>query len=156
MSIAMHAATPTPVAPQGLTEDCDNPSANLRSLPTATPELCRDACQQEAKCQAFVFISGWKRCFLKGQTGRNVTVKMYSGFKEGAVGETKERSDNSGKDFKRVVVNHQDKCWQACQDQAECMGYTFIAGYDTCWLKKTKGKLYPKVFYCGTQPPTSP
>jgi hypothetical protein len=60
--------------------------------------------------------------------------------------------DHSGKDIKRLVLDEAKACAKACREEKACAAFTFIDGYRVCWLKKTGGRLRPKVFHCGVKP----
>lgn len=135
---------------------CDLNGPTLKSLPAASADSCRDECSHNSECRAFTFISGWKRCFLKSSPGKDFVVRMYSGQlsdEKGADMRKVEKQDYdldcSGKDMRKVVVKAPQQCADECVRDLNCAAFTFIEGYATCWLKKTRGKLYEKKFYCG-------
>lgn len=137
-------------------EHCDVGAANLRDLPTKTAEECRTACDEDSACAAFTHISGWNRCFLKKAAKPKTTVKMHSGFietKDGVrrVVEEGEALDHNGKDWQKHLTDSPETCKDLCLKAPPCEAFTLIGGYRTCWLKKTAGKLRPKVFRCGVK-----
>ena len=136
-------------------ENCDIVGSEMSSLKAKSPAECAARCQATKGCGYATYISGWGRCFLKRESKREVAVRMVSGERGDTGFTVREQHDNSGKDFKRLALSGSDACQTACEQENACLGFTFIAGYDTCWLKKSKGKLYSKTFYCiiiGDQP----
>ncbi len=136
--------------------NCDLADANLSSQKAESLDLCQKACQSDAACAAFVFVSGWKRCFFKASSAKKRTIRFYSGHylrahdgKPAKVLKAAYDQDHSGKDLKREVVSTHEECVQKCAKLEACHAFTFIEGYDVCWLKAAGGQLLPKVFYCG-------
>lgn len=135
---------------------CDLADANLSSRTSETVEDCQKACQAEANCPAFVYVSGWKRCFFKASAEKKKTIRFYSGDvirdaadKHPRLGESGYDQDHSGKDLKREVLKTHQECSQQCLANQSCYAFTFIEGYDVCWLKAAGGRRLPKIFYCG-------
>jgi hypothetical protein len=137
-------------------EDCDIPAAGYRSLKATDESECARSCSQESKCQAFVFVSGWNRCFLKESSKMVQGIKMYGGdidrsdSREAVIKSFGALKDHRGKDLKNIAgVKSEESCQQFCVKENMCVGYVWISGYDSCWLKKTKGSALDKRFYCG-------
>ncbi|MEZ4743523.1 MAG: PAN domain-containing protein [Bdellovibrionota bacterium] len=148
-----------------IVKDCDLPGDNIGSSKLNTPEACKDKCLADKKCQGFVFISGWNRCFIKQKYLRLVKLKMSSGQiienqqdaadAHNSKGMRKvklfgDRVDHSSKDLKRVSnIENLDKCGQRCLQEERCYAFTYLDGYRDCWLKGKGGSPRDKIFYCG-------
>jgi hypothetical protein len=138
----------TAKAAEGIKEDCDVVGKDISSEKADSAAQCREKCLAKPGCLAAGYISGWGRCFLRAEQKRTVAVRMVSGERTEAGFTVREQHDYSGKDFKKLALKSAVVCEEACKAEPVCQGFTFIGGYDTCWIKKTKGKLYPKIFYC--------
>ena len=126
---------------------CDLVGTNVLVLKNLTNySECNLECAKNKKCQGYVFISHWNRCFLKSSIKRQVQLNMISGLPGLA---PKLDHDHSGKDLRQVTTKDAVGCDSQCSKDAACGAYTFIKGYQTCWLKKKSGSFRPKVFYCG-------
>jgi hypothetical protein len=139
---------------------CDLPGHDLggkNGLPAAaaSAKACEARCAGLDGCEAFVFVSGWNRCFPKARPGKKALVRFYSG--EIAV-DGKVRTvvaagfdrDYSGKDLRRVEhVASGEECGALCVGEPACKAFAYIGGYSDCWLKKTRGEPREKVFSCG-------
>ena len=127
---------------------CDIPlAAPVAASSTADAEACKNACVAEAKCQSFVFISGWNKCFLKGKAKRRVSLRAYAGVRDA---EPSVDHDHTGKDLRRESgVKTAKDCQASCTKEPLCQGYSYFLGYGDCWLKAKSGRLIGKVFYCG-------
>lgn len=137
---------------------CDLPGNDLGGKgggPSAEvdPEACEKRCAGLAGCEAYVFISGWKRCFPKTKAGTKVPVRYFSGEMAGrAVDDAALDRDYSGKDLRRVVqVKSGEDCGKECSAEPQCKAFAYIGGYADCWLKKERGNPKPKVFSCGVK-----
>ena len=130
--------------------NCDLLGPTVKSKSVSDPTACQEFCTQE-KCAAFTFVSGWNKCFLKRSARRPRTISIASGTLKNkrSTFEINVDIDNSGKDIKQVSAKSATACGQACQKFAACVAFAFISGYDSCWLKKTRGKEVAKKFYCG-------
>ena len=126
-------------------KNCDLIGAKTVNFKSSSERECLKKCQSEASCQGMVFISGWKRCFLLDKIKREASLRMFSGEKGG---KGKYNHDYSGKDLKRLAFSKKSKCQQACKEDKDCIGYTYLEGYRDCWIKNTRGKLFEKTFYC--------
>ena len=124
---------------------CDLIGPNLNSVKKTTKARCWQNCEDLQECQGAVFISSWNRCFLKSTVKRKASVKMFSAIKGG---EGSYDRDYSAKDMKRLVFAKVDQCREACAKEETCSGFTYIDGYRDCWLKRGKGKVFEKVFFC--------
>ena len=124
---------------------CDLIGENLKSLKGTTQQLCWGACEADKKCRGAVFVSGWKRCFLKSNVKRKASLKFFSEIKSGNSGYD---LDFTGKDLIRHVTSNKEECRLKCRDEQKCTGFTYLEGYRDCWLKHTKGRLFNKIFYC--------
>lgn len=126
-------------------KNCDIVGKNLGNVKAKSQEECLTECNSRDECQAGVYITGWKKCFLKSQAERSVELTMKSGLKKGSI---KNNSDFSGKDIKSVIKKTAEACQKSCEQEELCQAFTYIAGYDTCWHKKAEGRFYEKIFYC--------
>jgi hypothetical protein len=132
---------------------CDIPGSTLASEAKGDAEACRAACKAEEKCRAFVFVTGWNRCFLKAKADRQVPLRMHAGqlIDESAriMGPIAADHDESGKDLRRVSgVKSAPACAALCVEEPACKAFAFLDGYGDCWLKGNKGRLRPKTFTC--------
>ncbi|NRA45421.1 MAG: hypothetical protein HRU09_10750 [Oligoflexales bacterium] len=116
----------------------------LKNLSSYTE--CHTECAKSQDCQGYVFVSHWNRCFLKSEVKRLAKVNLISGL-PGL--KAKMDQDHSGKDIKQESAINAEECQQKCKKFGACAAYTYIKGYQTCWLKKKPGSFRPKVFYCG-------
>lgn len=124
---------------------CDIPGKAFESVKnTAFPE-CVQRCRVLKNCKAVTFVTHWNRCFIKDKISRLVPVSLISGEKSSI---EQIDFDYTGKDFLKKVAKSSKQCAKHCQESSECLGFTFIKGYRTCWLKKSKGKFIKKHFYC--------
>jgi hypothetical protein len=141
---------------------CDVAATELRSLPTATAEACRDACAGEPRCAAYVHVSGWGRCFLKAKPGRKATIRFYSGAVESRGGarvavDAAYDVDYSGKDMRKLPGTASgEACRDACIAEPRCRAFAYLEGYANCWLKETRGDARAKIFSCGQLKTASP
>jgi hypothetical protein len=138
-------------------EDCDIPAAGFASSKAKDAADCSNQCIDNLKCQAFVFVSGWNRCFLKDSVRVVKGIQMFAGGVERVVGKDPvvqafgAMKDHRGKDLRNIPqTRSEESCQQHCLTEKACVGYVWISGYDSCWLKKTKGAALDKRFYCGT------
>ena len=62
--------------------------------------------------------------------------------------------DHAGKDLERTPrdLPSTASCAEACINTASCVGFVYIQGYRSCWLKATDGALTPKAFVCASRP----
>lgn len=140
-----------------ITEHCDIPGHSLRTTKTKDQTACRELCQNEPDCQAFVFISGWGRCDLKKLAAKQFKIQIASGAiltKEGRrIMVSKGLGwDNMGKDYRQAKkASTISACESECLGDQRCQAYAFVQGYGLCWLKKKNGKKVRKTFYCGTK-----
>ena len=126
---------------------CDLLGPNTKVLKkVASQSDCHNHCAQHDACQGYVFISSWNRCFLKSSIKRLTQVNLISGLPGQ---DAKVDYDHSGKDLRQVSTSNASGCESQCRKDSQCGAYTFIKGYQTCWLKKKSGSFRPKVFYCG-------
>lgn len=131
---------------KGFERGCDIPSATTRSISQSSFEACKEACNSDVSCKASVFVSGWKRCFLKAQPKPKHQIEFISANKDDvslAYG-----YDNSGKDIKKYNFENVEACQDECKKNPACGGFTYIKGYKNCWLKSAGGNLYQKTFFC--------
>ena len=149
------AAGPAAPRPQAtLQEHCDIAGAGAPQK-TADAAACRDLCTTTATCAAFVFVSGWNRCFLKDKKARVATLRFYAGYIDATaaarpVAEAGYDRDDSGKDMRSLPhTKTAAACASACVDEPRCRAFAYLEGYDACYLKSTHGSLRAKVFSCG-------
>lgn len=135
--------------------NCDIPGSSLESLKKSSKIECQAACEGQEKCRAFVYVTGWQRCFLKEQGVKKATIRFVSGDLSADKNRSFEASkmkmdhDHTGKDLGQVVLDQADACGLACQARSDCHAFTYIEGYRVCWLKAAGGRLIEKVFQCG-------
>ncbi len=134
---------------------CDLPQAKnvADALKAESVDACEVHCAGVDKCRAYVFISGWNRCFLKGEPGKQAKLRFYAGeVRNGAVLESAFDRDYSGKDLRRVThVKSGELCGKECLGEPKCKAFAHLGGYDDCWLKSSVGTAREKVFTCGTR-----
>lgn len=135
---------------------CDLPGGNRSHQATVSAEACATACSTDPACQAWSFVGGWNRCFLKQKSAKPVKLQIHAAQIERdaqgvrQLGKIHLNHDSSGKDLRRIsTVKDAEACGQLCVEEAQCESIAFLDGYGDCWLKKNKGRLFPKVFYCG-------
>jgi hypothetical protein len=141
----------------GNVEDhCDLPQFDLSGQKAASAADCAKQCSQNSSCKAFVYISGWGRCQFKSKPSKHKKITFYAGGNQAASSNAREITapavdrDITSRDMKRVDgVKTAEDCHKVCVNEPKCQAFTFIAGYDVCWLKdKTKAAI-EKIFYCG-------
>lgn len=142
-----------------LKKGCDIPGENYTHKKLTNEVECKASCDEDKKCQAFTFISGWNRCNLKTSFKKSFNIEMIAGYVDGRETKTPTlsqyffSSDSTGKDMKSITTLKDHKqCGQACLTEERCLSFVYIKGYSMCWLKKTKGRIIDKVFYCGHKP----
>lgn len=139
------------------TVTCDLPGNDLGGKDGSSKEVSVEACEQRcashSQCAAYVFISGWNRCFLKAKAGKSVPVRFYAGtMKDGKIADAGFDRDYSGKDLRRVEhVASGEACGKTCEAEPQCRAFAYIGGYSDCWLKKDVGTRREKVFSCGVK-----
>jgi hypothetical protein len=137
-----------------VSSDCDANGKTLKEYPSPAGEACAKDCDAMPECGGFTFVSHWNHCALKKNVTRTNPVKMTSGefvTKDGkrTLASESANADHKGKDWRKFVLKTASECRDQCQNHVACIGFTFIGGYDICWLKNTAGKIVPKTFYCG-------
>lgn len=126
---------------------CDLVGPNALVLKNLKKPLeCQLECEKNQSCQGYVFVSSWNRCFLKSSIKRLVKINLISGLPGQ---EAKVDHDHSGKDMRQESASNAAGCESLCSKDKTCGAYTFIKGYQTCWLKNKTGSFRAKVFYCG-------
>ncbi len=129
----------------------------MRSFTVNSVEDCQKQCVEDKACQAFNFVSGWNRCFIKARLGKTFKVSLSSGTvltsASGSrqVGEIKSHFDLKARDLRKLETKTVDACAQNCLVSEDCFAFTFIDGYKICWLKEKQKAWIPKTFYCGTK-----
>lgn len=134
---------------------CDIPTPILTTVPADDVEACEQACTATAGCGAYTFVSGWDRCKLHAPTDRHVAVRILAGVVANGVALTPAPDhDHTGKDLERAPrdLPEASACAAACVATTGCVGYSYVEGYRSCWLKQTEGALVPKTFACGHRP----
>lgn len=125
--------------------NCDLAGTNLKAIKKTEKANCLKHCLDNKNCRGAVFISHWNQCFLKKSIKRKVELALISAEKSGPL---KADQDYSGKDYKQTSQKTAQQCLDQCKTEAQCQAITYMQGYQTCWLKKTKGNFRSKVFYC--------
>ncbi len=143
-------------------EHCDIPQNNLKSIKNSNPQDCAKACQDEPKCLGFSFISHWNRCFLKSKVKRKFTIEMHAGqvlenkAAERKMGPISRFADSTGKDLKILYgLKSVEACVEKCLARKDCLSFNYMVGYASCVLKKERGKIVEKKFYCGEKAETT-
>lgn len=137
---------------------CDIPTSPLATVPASNVAACSQACADQPGCGAYTFISGWDRCRLHAPTTRRVNVRMFAATLALVSGERtlsapQPDMDHRGRDLESAPrdLPSAEACGQACLQEPSCMGYAYVEGYRSCWLKATDGVLQPKTFTCGSR-----
>jgi len=145
-------------APWSRYEACDVPAADLAHQTTPSADACEAACAARPECAGFTFISGWGRCNLESDASRRVTVHLWAAHVDTVDGARVAQppardTDDNGKDLPGGPWSAADPaaCASLCVGRLECVGYVFVEGYATCWLKATQGAHTPKQFTCGAR-----
>lgn len=126
---------------------CDIPGEAFASKSAASAQACEDACQGNAECTRWVYVSGWGRCSLKKVGNVSRRLRIWAA-QAGSV--VVQDHDHSGKDFKKISqISSAEACLKQCTDATGCQGMAYLDGYKDCYLKNTAGKLVPKTFFCG-------
>lgn len=142
-----------------LSKNCDLPAASLASLKKSTVDECQKTCEDHKNCAAFVFVSGWQRCFLKESAARQARIQLLSGELSSEANRAFDKKDikvdfdHTGKDLERIVLDKVEDCAKACLARSDCYAFTYIDGYRVCWLKAGGGKFQEKIFQCGVKSP---
>ena len=137
---------------------CDIPTSPLSTVAAADVNACEALCAASDACGAYTFVSGWDRCKLFAPTTRHVGVRITAGLvANGVVTAQQEDHDNTGKDLESVPRDLPDAnaCGAACVATAGCVGFSYVEGYRSCWLKRTEGVLVSKAFRCGFRIPST-
>ena len=150
VGLSLNAAGFTRVSPCDLAGH-DLGGAGGGATTEASAEPCETRCAARSGCEAFVYISGWRRCFLKGPGTKVVSVRFYAGvIRDGKIADAGFDQDFSGKDLRRVEhVASGELCAKECEAEPGCKAFAYIGGYADCWLKKDVGNRREKVFSCG-------
>jgi hypothetical protein len=108
-----------------------------RSLATASPQVCSDACKRDAACRSFAWTPD--QCWLQNDAPELVS---HPGFVSGLPPPFETATDRSGSDYTNFVPSAAmpELCASACQiDAAMCKAWTYDAPVGTapahCWLK---------------------
>ena len=139
----------------GIEEDCHFSGSAEKNFKSPDATACQKSCLTFPDCRQFNFISGWNRCFIFTENTKKTKVVIHAAkvthekLEKSAT--IKRRFDNSGKDIdkKPLRVKEPEACAKECQSRKDCKGFSFIEGYDSCWLKNSHGDMRSKVFYCG-------
>lgn len=141
-------------------ERCDIPGSPRESKAMANEAQCQTACKDAAWCKAWVYVTGWGRCFLKERAPKPVSLRFYAGHIETkSVNTVDTRTvdaaydvDYSGKDMRKLPgMTTAPACGEACIAEPRCVAFAYLEGYRDCYLKETKGTRKEKVFHCGTR-----
>lgn len=132
-------------------ENCDIPGPALSSMTSRSADDCARECEKNFNCQSYVHISGWNRCFLKSQSNfKQLTITAGKKIEGGSL-EYLKHHDIAGRDMESAKASTAEACSEACKKNEKCVGFAYLDGYQTCWLKDQlkSGKLYSKIFTCG-------
>ena len=143
--------SPSPDTPISKQTNCDIPGPALSSQHTKDADQCSGLCQNELRCRSYVFISGWQRCFLKSQNKvTSLTIAAGKKNDDGSITQW-DHHDLVGRDMRSARAKDVDECGSICTQDTKCVGFAYLDGYQTCWLKDQlkSGKPYAKTFSCG-------
>jgi hypothetical protein len=131
----------------------DRPGGDYRNFDLSRPdaELCRQECEQDGRCRAFVYVKpgvqgAAARCWLKETVPPVRTDNCCtSGVKAQAGGISKEPGiDRQGRDYRNFDLPRAeaDLCGGACRNDPKCLAYTYVkpgvqGPAARCWLKET-------------------
>ena len=133
-------------------DGCDVPTPVLSSVSVDDVDACERSCTATTGCGAYTFVSGWDRCKLHAPTDRHVAIRMFAAVvTDGVLTSPRAEHDNTGRDLESTPrdLPSAAACGEACSATSGCLGYSYVEGYRSCWLKKTAGVLVEKTFTCG-------
>lgn len=138
---------------------CDMPDADLARTTVDSAEACEATCSARADCGGYTFVSGLNRCALEKPGAKAFELQMFAAriqVEDGrrSTTEPEPDHDHAGKDLETAPrdLPSPAACATACVDTASCVGFVYIQGYRSCWLKATDGALTPKRFVCAARP----
>ncbi len=160
------APAPMPMGGHGLEPGVNRPGSDYRSfdLPSPNPQICHDACRNEAMCAAFTYVnpgvqSANARCWLKNAVPQPVPDGCCtSGIKHGQGGwhstpppppvvvprgpGFEPNTNRAGGDYRSFDLPSPTPlmCRDACLREPQCRAYTYVKpGVQSprarCWLK---------------------
>ena len=159
MWLAFVLPTASAAPPFTASEACDVPTPPIASQPASDADACEQACRERTDCGAWTFVSGWGQCRLHAPTDRRVGVHLVAGTLVGVErtpGPTLRDHDHPGRDLEPAPrdLPSADACAAACVGTAACVGFVYVEGYRSCWLKRTEGLPAPKTFTCARRTPS--
>lgn len=138
---------------------CDMPGANLATSSAQSAEQCEATCGERADCGGYTFVSGLNRCTLEQPGAKSFEVHMHAArllVSDGqrSTTEPKADHDHGGRDLEPSPrdLPTTTACAAACVSTEACVGFVYIQGYRSCWLKATDGAISPKHFVCASRP----
>ena len=131
---------------------CEARGSHYANLKVAQPEQCANACADDPTCQAFTYISGWGRCFLKKNNLGHIRIRFHSGARqsEGLFAPQAYDLDFPGKDLRLVTrIKDWQSCATICIAEPKCLAYGYLEGIASCWIKSGAVSPISKIFFCG-------
>jgi hypothetical protein len=122
---------------QDLEPNIDRPGGDLRVVDLAEPkpELCRDECARDPKCQSFTYVKPGvqgpqAKCRLKGSIPDPVPNDCcVSGVRADLTAvPLEENTDRDGMDYQTVDLKDANPalCYQACVKDPQCQSFTYL------------------------------
>jgi hypothetical protein len=116
---------------------------------------CKDGCRRDRRCQAYVYNTGSRMCYLKDRVGRREhdgdkvagTKGGRDDYEPGHSGHhgndgdlTREPGfDYAGRDYTNFRSRSADSCMEECRRDRNCAAYTFSISNGMCYLKDGTG-----------------
>jgi hypothetical protein len=126
-------------------DNYDMSGGDFQRLLNVDQKACVSACTKDSKCEAYSYDKWEKRCYLKNELSSLVLspdsiAGVRVNLNQPAASEAKLRLDpRSAKRFSgqqnRVIANSSaPSCATACEQEAQCLGYTFLKRETNCQL----------------------
>eukprot|EP00413_Alexandrium_margalefii_P043093 CAMPEP_0204592814 /NCGR_PEP_ID=MMETSP0661-20131031/51148_1 /ASSEMBLY_ACC=CAM_ASM_000606 /TAXON_ID=109239 /ORGANISM="Alexandrium margalefi, Strain AMGDE01CS-322" /LENGTH=908 /DNA_ID=CAMNT_0051603059 /DNA_START=57 /DNA_END=2783 /DNA_ORIENTATION=+ len=156
--------TPPPTARPGscdgygtLLRDTDLGGVPLAHVHVRTVDECCGACDQAAGCEGYAYLEEFSTCYLKAyvtgtypKQGPVTRLKRGSGLPDQSAqpscrGYQDDLNDTDvvGRLLGEVPATSPSQCCGACEEIAECEGFTFYAKTQACYLKADVSGTYP-------------
>jgi PAN domain len=114
---------------------------------------CKSGCRRDRRCQAYVYNTGSRMCYLKDRVGsRERDGSKVAGVKGGRGGGDYEPEhhgdgdltrepgfDYAGRDYTSFRSRSADSCRDECGRDRKCVAYTFSISNNMCYLKDGAG-----------------
>jgi hypothetical protein len=113
---------------------------------------CEARCETNGGCLAFTFNTNNSACFLKSRAELAVSnPAAISGYRDLPDSQIRhidmhiqEATDYPGNDIHRQEATTFQACLIACDEEAMCKAFTYIAYRRECWLKNAAGSAEPR------------